>query len=426
MMTMTTLMAAKTPPQCLPIIMNIATSSQPLDELIVVKYGTCDIDSTQNNSLPVLQGIPMGISLPSTTATAIDCHVDDDASHPPQPCPSLFPTMKETNSTTSLLPPPSAVDDSFDYWSKLIKISAKIDQMRQQWLLPSPIDQGHPIFPCNTSLSPPNLPTNNAPFDYKSQLAVNEAAIKRMKQCWPLPLQPINPGPFKTTASNMSASSSPPCHPPSTTSTQTIPPAHRAVASQSDTHHCQTVASSPVSAAQPSTAAMDDITNPTLLDAAKTLDNFLLQYPQKLNLPAHLPSYQPSPNHGLSLCCHALLAQQMAVLHTINMLLGKLCEKVTRLIDAKAINTAPSCILCIPSNHTVFHSPQPHPTHKPAASMLQLLFSTGPLQTLAPRRIQLPVNKLTNYQIPIPATTHTTSAHNKPWQLWTKDHLRLP
>jgi len=42
------------------------------------------------------------------------------------------------------------------------------------------------------------------------------------------------------------------------------------------------VASSPISAAQPSAAAKDNITDPTLLDAAKTLDNFLLQYPESL------------------------------------------------------------------------------------------------------------------------------------------------
>jgi len=272
-------MAATTSPRCLLTITTTATTSQPLDELIVAKYGMHDIDLTQNNNLRVLHGIPTGISIPSTTApAAVDCHFDDDASHPPQPRPSLSPTMGETNSSTSLLPPPSAVDDRFDYRSKLVDISAKIDQMRQQWPLSPPIDQGHPIFPCNTSFLNPNLPANNAPFDYKLQLAANAAAIERMKQHWPLPLQPIDPSPFKTTASDTSASFSPPSQPPSTTSTQTMPPAPMDITS-SDTHYCQAETSSPISAAKPSAAAKDDITAPTLLAAAKTLDNFLLQYP---------------------------------------------------------------------------------------------------------------------------------------------------
>ncbi len=417
MMTMTTSTAAKTPPRCLPTITNIATMSQPLDELIVAKYGTRDIDSTQNNSSTVLREIPTGISLPSATAAAIDRHFDDDASHPLQPRPSPSPTRGETKRSTSLLPPPSVVDDSFDYRSKLVEISAKIDQMRQQWPLPPPIDQGHPTFPCTTSFPPPNLSANDAPFDYKAQLAANEAAIERMKQRWPLPPRPIDPGPFETTDSDTSDSASTPRQPPSTTSTQTMPPAPMAVTSHSDTHHRQTVVSSPISAAQPSAAAKDDITDPTLLDAAKTLDNFLLQYPRKLDLPAHLPSYQPSPDHGPSLCRHALLAQQTVVLRTINVLLGELCEQVTRLIDAKTTNTDPS---------RISHSSQPHPTQKPAASMLQCLLFTVPSPTLLPRRIPLPVNKLTNYQIPTTATPHTPCAHNKTRQLRTKDHLRPP
>jgi len=97
--------------------------SQPLDELIVAKYSMHGIDSTQNNSLTVLQGIPTGISLHSATAATIDCHFDDNASHSPQPHPSLSPTMEETNSSTSLLPLPSAVNNSFDYQSKLSKIN---------------------------------------------------------------------------------------------------------------------------------------------------------------------------------------------------------------------------------------------------------------------------------------------------------------
>jgi len=104
----------------------------------------------------------------------------------------------------------------------------------------------------------------------------------------------------------------------------------------------------------------------------------------------------------------------MAVLHTINVLLAELCEKVTQLIDASSnttINTAPGRPLCIPSNPAVFHSPQPHPMMTPTARTLPLLLSPWPLQTLAPHIPQLPVNNLTNYQISIPTTPPITCAY---------------
>jgi len=72
--------------------MSLAITSQPLNELIVTKYGTSNIESTQNTPLTVLQGIPTGNYLPSATAAAVDHHFNDDASHPPQPHPSLSPT----------------------------------------------------------------------------------------------------------------------------------------------------------------------------------------------------------------------------------------------------------------------------------------------------------------------------------------------
>ena len=317
---MTTSTAAKTPPRCLSTTTSFAITSQPLNELIVTKYGTSDIDSTRNTPLTVLRGIPTGNSLPPATATAVDRHFDDDdASHPPQPRPSLSPT-EENNSSTSLLPSQSTIDDSFDYRSKLVEISNKIDQMKQRWPLRSSIDDGHPIIPGNTPFphsgpfSPPNLPAHDEPFDYKAQLAANEAAIERMKQRWPLPLQPMAQALSEPpTPRDTSASSSSPRQPTSITSTTTMPSALRAMVPQPDPHHRPTVVPSPTSAAQPSAAAKDELNDPTLLDAATALDNFLIQYPRKLNLPANIPCYQPSP-HGPSLCHHALLAQQTAVL----------------------------------------------------------------------------------------------------------------
>jgi len=102
-----------------------------LEELIVTKYGMRNIDSAQTNNSTVLCGIPTGHSLHSTTAAIVDRHFDDDASHMPQPCPSLSPTTKETHTSAPLLPQQSAVNKPFDYWSKLVEITAKIDQMKQ-------------------------------------------------------------------------------------------------------------------------------------------------------------------------------------------------------------------------------------------------------------------------------------------------------
>jgi len=247
-----------------------------------------------------------------------------------------------------------------------------------------------------------------------------------MKQRWPLPLQPTNTGPLVTTNSDMSAFSSGPQQPTSTTITQTELPAPMVVMTQPDTYHPQMADASPISAEQPSTSAKDDTSNPTLLAVATTLDNFFLQYPHKLNLPANIPCYQPSPKHGPSLCRHALLAQQMAVLGTINMLLSELCEKVTRFIAASSkptITAAPSCLLSIP---TIFHSPQLRPTMKPAARKSPLLLSSWPSKTFAPRLLHLPVNKPPNYQSSIPATSYLTCAYIKLQQQRTKDHLHLP
>jgi len=429
---MTTSTAATAPSRCLPTITSIATTSQPLEELIVTKNGTRDIDSAQTNKSTVLRGIPTGNSLHLTTAAVVDRHIDDDASPTPQPRSPLSPTTKETHTSAPLLPQQSAVDEPFDYWSKLVEITAKIDQMKQRWpQLPS-IDQGHPInpratsFPHPSSSLPPTLPAHDASFDYKLQLAANDAAIERMQQRWPLPLQPTDTGPLATTDSDTSAFSSSPQQPTSTTSTQTEPPAPMVVMTQPDTYHPQTADASPVSAEQPSASAKDDISDPTLLAAATTLDNFLLQYPRKLNLLANIPCYQPSPEHGPSLCRHALLAQQTAVLGTINVLLSELCEKVTRFIAASSkptMTAAPSCLLSIP---TVFHSPQSRPTMKPAARKSPLLLSSWPSQTFAPRPLHLPVNKPPNYQLSIPATSYLTCAYNKPRQQRTKDHLRPP
>jgi len=76
-------------------------------------------------------------------------------------------------------------------------------------------------------------------------------------------------------------------------------------------------------------ATGDDSTDPSLLDAVQSLDNFLIKYPRPINFTNAHDRYQPSPDRQLSLSRHDLLVQQTQVLHTTNMILGELCAKMS-------------------------------------------------------------------------------------------------
>jgi len=148
---------------------------------------------------------------------------------------------------------PSAVDESFDYQSELVRINAIIEQMKQRKPLPQPIDQDRSTIPCNedylhSGLSQtPNPSANEEPFNYRSKLAENAKKIEQMKQ------QSTNTSPFTST-----------CYEPH--------------------------------ANADSETVKDDSIDPTLLAAVTSLDNFLIQYPRQLNLPADIPCYQPLPD----------------------------------------------------------------------------------------------------------------------------------
>jgi len=76
--------------------------------------------------------------------------------------------------------------------------------------------------------------------------------------------------------------------------------------------------------------AADDF-DPLLLAAVQSLDNFLLKYPRPTDSAA---PYQPSPDRRLLPSRHDRLAQKTQVLCTMNVLLGKLSNKLSRLINA--------------------------------------------------------------------------------------------
>ncbi len=122
--------------------------------------------------------------------------------------------------------------------------------MKQCGPLPQPIDQDHSTTPCNDEYlhsgrsQHPNPSDNDEPFDHRSKLVETETKIKQMKQ------QSTNTSPFTIT-----------CH------------------ELHETADSETVKAGCI--------------DPTLLNAITSLDNFLIQYPRQLNLPADIPCYQP-------------------------------------------------------------------------------------------------------------------------------------
>ncbi len=193
-------------------------------------------------------------SLPQPTDqdAIVGPHADDDDCIPPQPHPDLSSTGEERNNI-SLLSVPSAVDESFDYQSELVRIDAIIEQMKQRRPLPQPIDQDHSTTPCSddylhSGLSqPPNPSATDEPLDHRSKLAETAKKIERMKQ------QSTNTSPFTITCYELH-----------------------------ETADSETVKEGRI--------------DPTLLNAVTSLDNFLIQYPRQLNLPANIPCYQPLLN----------------------------------------------------------------------------------------------------------------------------------
>jgi len=253
--------------------------------------------------------------------------------------------------------------------------------MKQRKPLPQPIDQDCSTIPCNedylhSGLSQtPNPSANEEPFDYRSKLAENAKKIERMKQ------QSTNTSPFTST-----------CYEPH--------------------------------ANADSETVKDDSIDPTLLAAVTSLDNFLIQYPRQLNLPADIPCYQPLPDRR-PLSQKDCMAQQTAVLRTINLLLGELCEQVSLFIAAPPHTTtspAPNHPIRTTSTPTIL---QLCPITSPAA-IPKLLFPAWPLSTPVPNKSKLPATMFVQHRRIIPANTNVTCTYNKPMQLRTKDHLRPP
>jgi len=193
MKTMATSTAINTSRRCHPPITSNPTASQPLPELIVTKYSTCNINSTRNNLLTGLREIPTGISLPSSTAAVVAHRFDDGANHAPQPRPSLSPTTGLTISCPS--PTLQGSNASIvDVHSTKHPSSINITILRESptrnslhnsldaVIDPLDHDDDDRNTKTTTMTHPPNLEGNAAPLPYQKELAAISATIKMMKQ----------------------------------------------------------------------------------------------------------------------------------------------------------------------------------------------------------------------------------------------------
>ncbi len=140
MRTMTTLAAALTSPRCPTTINSIYTAPTSLKESAAAKYSIRCNTNSSSTSLQGLREFPTRIPPKTPTAAIVSPYVDDDDRTPPQPHPDLSSTVKERNNTP-LLSLPSAIDESFDYKSELVRINAIIEQMKQRGQLTPSTDQ---------------------------------------------------------------------------------------------------------------------------------------------------------------------------------------------------------------------------------------------------------------------------------------------
>jgi len=401
MMTMATSTNAKTTPWCQHIQNCTETPSLPLGESLASKVGTRGNNSQKNHPPTVLREIPTRISTLPPTAAVVDRHDDDIERQPPAPRPYLLPTLTTPKSVSGSFFPQYDNDHDVDR-----TLGNKIAQLMCRW--PPTTDGAHcetRTITCNTQRHISNLPPpetisiDDEPFDYGSTIDKIVAKVEQMKRRWPATAAPTDPRPYTSACLA-------PCHSSSTSPTE--PPSPRTLPTHLETKtllavECHNPTATDKFAEPPKfdMATGDDSTDPSLLDAVQSLDNFLIKYPRQISFTNALDRYQPSPDRRLSLSRHDLLAQQTQVLHTANVILGELCEKISRFLDVLSRST-------------------------PSLISVKLQLRPWTMRAPALPALRLPTKNRNPSQQSIPAKPPFTGSNNKLMMHWTKDHLRPP
>jgi len=328
----------------------------------------------------VIQEIPTRISPATPTVNFINCHDDDVNRQPHHTCPHLYPTETKNNSTPQLISPQPATDDYLDH------TLSKINQMVQSWQSAIAINQD----PCDiicTALHHPSAALHLKPsLSMMNPLIMDPPLTKltpKLSSCvdhWLITITVTNPSPITSAGCESCTSSSPSqtettspqtilttlatqmllvadCPAPTTTSRFVEPPQHAMATSRYDS------------------------IDPSLLVTVHSLGNFLIKYPRPTNATDDHDCYQLSPGCQVSLSHHDLLVQQMQVLCTINVILGKLCAETSQFLDTLSCPTPPSIAITLPLQL------QPRTWHHPAIPALHLPAKNNhPSQQLIPAK----------------------------------------
>jgi len=145
MKTMTTLMAANTPPpQCPTNIISIYKASPPIQELTALKSSTCGINSSSSPIWSILWEIPTRNSPPTQATAVIDFSNGNDDQHQHKTLPHIWTNLDTTNNDSQQQTLVCNNKKSFDYRLLLNELTTECDQMQQCCqLMVALIDQGH-------------------------------------------------------------------------------------------------------------------------------------------------------------------------------------------------------------------------------------------------------------------------------------------
>jgi len=382
--------------------------------LIAAKNGTRGSDSLHNHHLTFLREIPTRISPSAPTAAVVDRHVDDDDVDSlglPHQTPHI-PPDKNTNDPQII----SLQPVTHDYVDCTLD---KIQTMMRRWSSHVAIHHD----PCATSCTTPRYPFSTPPpapisvdaepFDTGSKLAEIAAKAEQLHRRIQSHIAVTAPSP-NTTATTDDESTNPPLldavhSSPAPISDDAEPfdtgSKLAEIAAKAEQLHQRIQSHIVATAPSPNMTATtdDESTNPPLLDAVHSLDNFLIKHPRQTDSTDAHEHYQPSPERRTTISRHALLTQQTLVLSTMNVILSEIRAKLSRIFAAY------SCTATYPIAAHMLLPVSPKAPRNPALTELR-----RPAKT-----IQL------SQQL-IPAKPPFTCFNNNLRPYRFKDHLRPP